>query len=192
MEPKLRAIYPTQAQPPPAVLGLDGNYKEFIIMKWFLKCLKQYVDFKGRARRREYWMFALFLLLIQFVIYGVIWLTHPEANPQEMVRLTRIPQLCVALVFLLPNLTALTRRLHDIGESGGFLLPVLVLSWGTLFLPELINESMCFILLYPVAGVLALLFLIKLVRDGQPGMNYLVVETPEGNFCKDIQGFYQE
>ena len=140
-------------------------------MKWFLKCLKQYADFKGRARRREYWMFFLFLTLIQLAIYVVIWLTHQGANPQEMVRLTRIPQLCVALAFLLPNLAALTRRLHDVGESGWFLLPVLVLSWGTLFLPELINENMYFILLYPVAGVFALLFLIKLVKAGQPGMN---------------------
>ena len=32
-------------------------------MKWFIKCIKQYADFKGRARRKEYWMFTLFYLL---------------------------------------------------------------------------------------------------------------------------------
>ena len=29
-------------------------------MNWYLKCLRQYADFNGRARRTEYWMFALF------------------------------------------------------------------------------------------------------------------------------------
>jgi len=27
-------------------------------MNWYLKVLKQYADFNGRARRKEYWMFA--------------------------------------------------------------------------------------------------------------------------------------
>ena len=29
-------------------------------MEWYLKVLKQYADFSGRARRTEYWMFYLF------------------------------------------------------------------------------------------------------------------------------------
>jgi len=29
-------------------------------MNWYLKALKQYADFKGRARRKEYWMVYLF------------------------------------------------------------------------------------------------------------------------------------
>lgn len=37
-------------------------------MKWFLKCFKQYVDFKGRARRREFWFFALFCSIISLVL----------------------------------------------------------------------------------------------------------------------------
>ena len=37
-------------------------------MKWFIKCLKQYVDFEGRARRREYWWFAVFNALISMVL----------------------------------------------------------------------------------------------------------------------------
>ena len=32
-------------------------------MKWYLKVLKQYTDFNGRARRKEYWMFFLFNLI---------------------------------------------------------------------------------------------------------------------------------
>ncbi len=28
-------------------------------MNWYLKVLKQYADFNGRARRKEYWMLVL-------------------------------------------------------------------------------------------------------------------------------------
>ena len=28
-------------------------------MQWYLAVLKNYVGFSGRARRKEYWMFAL-------------------------------------------------------------------------------------------------------------------------------------
>lgn len=37
-------------------------------MKWFIKCFKQYVDFKGRARRREFWFFVLFCSIISLVL----------------------------------------------------------------------------------------------------------------------------
>ena len=37
-------------------------------MKWFLKVLKQYSDFSTRARRKEYWMYSLFLTLFSFVV----------------------------------------------------------------------------------------------------------------------------
>lgn len=33
-------------------------------MNWYLKCLKQYIDFWGRARRKEYWMFTLWNVVI--------------------------------------------------------------------------------------------------------------------------------
>ena len=29
-------------------------------MNWYLQVLKKYAEFGGRARRKEYWMFALF------------------------------------------------------------------------------------------------------------------------------------
>lgn len=33
-------------------------------MEWFIKCLKNYANFSGRARRKEYWMFILFYMLL--------------------------------------------------------------------------------------------------------------------------------
>lgn len=37
-------------------------------MDWYLKVLKQYFDFSGRARRKEYWMFALISMIISIVL----------------------------------------------------------------------------------------------------------------------------
>ena len=43
-------------------------------MSWYVKVLKQYVDFSGRARRREYWMFIPIIggivLLVFYVLEG--------------------------------------------------------------------------------------------------------------------------
>lgn len=37
-------------------------------MNWYLTCLKEhYADFKGRARRKEYWMFVLFNVIVSMV-----------------------------------------------------------------------------------------------------------------------------
>ena len=38
-------------------------------MNWYLTCLKEhYADFKGRARRKEYWMFVLFNVIVSMVL----------------------------------------------------------------------------------------------------------------------------
>jgi hypothetical protein len=38
------------------------------IMEWYLMVLRQYADFTGRARRKEYWMFTLVSLIISVVL----------------------------------------------------------------------------------------------------------------------------
>lgn len=37
-------------------------------MDWYLKVLKNYVGFRGRARRKEYWMFILVNITFTFVL----------------------------------------------------------------------------------------------------------------------------
>ena len=37
-------------------------------MQWYLNCWKKYVDFNGRSRRKEYWMFTLFNILASIVV----------------------------------------------------------------------------------------------------------------------------
>lgn len=89
-------------------------------MKWYLKCLKQYFDFSGRARRKEYWLFCLFNLIIAYilnVIDSVIGLTFPVG----IVELGILGVIYSILLFI-PGLAVGVRRLHDIGKSGWFYL----------------------------------------------------------------------
>lgn len=83
-------------------------------MNWYLKVLKQYADFSGRARRKEYWMYALFNLII---IYGVIILAL-VLKIKALMFLANI----YALATMIPSLAVGVRRMHDVGKSGWFLL----------------------------------------------------------------------
>ncbi len=83
-------------------------------MKWYLKVLKQYVDFKGRARRTEYWMFILINLIISWSIQGISFF----AELPGLLMLGTFYSLAVAL----PNIAVSIRRMHDVGKSGWFIL----------------------------------------------------------------------
>lgn len=93
-------------------------------MKWFIKCLCQYADFSGRARRKEYWMFKLysilvFLLSIIFCVLLAVVLC--ETNTEDSLWLVLIPTI-VYLLFIIPSLAVAVRRMHDVGHSGWFCL----------------------------------------------------------------------
>jgi len=83
-------------------------------MNWYLKVLKQYADFNGRARRKEYWMFFLFNIII---IYGITILSVALEFP-ELAILSTIYNLAV----LVPSIAVGVRRMHDVGKSGWYLL----------------------------------------------------------------------
>jgi uncharacterized membrane protein YhaH (DUF805 family) len=84
-------------------------------MNWYLAVLKNYAGFSGRARRTEYWMFAL----INTIIYLALMVLDYYLK-------TSIPALVYALAVLLPSLAVGVRRLHDIGKSGAWLLIALI------------------------------------------------------------------
>lgn len=97
-------------------------------MDWYLKVLKNYVGFEGRARRKEYWMFALFNLIISIVLGIIDGLM--ASSPESL----GVLGLLYSLAVLLPSLAVSVRRLHDIGRSGWWLLIVLVPLIGAIVL----------------------------------------------------------
>ena len=40
-------------------------------MKWWLNCMRNYANFRGRARRREFWMITLFNTLVYLLLLAV-------------------------------------------------------------------------------------------------------------------------
>jgi uncharacterized membrane protein YhaH (DUF805 family) len=117
-------------------------------MNWYIGCLKKYVTFSGRARRKEYWMFYLFniiFLLVAALLDNLLGLTidtgYGGALPYGWI------YMLYAFAVLLPGLAVFIRRLHDLGKSGWWI----------------------FISLIPLVGGIWLLVL--MATDSQPGQN---------------------
>src|SRR5882672_1267864 len=85
-------------------------------MNYYVDVLKKYAVFEGRARRKEYWMFFLFNLIISIVI-GII---------EAMVGSPGVIGALYALAVLLPSIGVTVRRLHDTGRTGWWILVVLI------------------------------------------------------------------
>lgn len=120
-------------------------------MNWYLKVLRQYVDFEGRARRKEYWMFVLINLLAGIVfalLDDMFGLADKETG-------TGVLSTLYALAVLLPGIAVSVRRLHDINRSGWWLLLVFI----------------------PVIGAIWLIVL--MATDGKPGQNQYGINPKE-------------
>lgn len=85
--------------------------------EYFKKCFRQYADFKGRARRAEYWYFVLYGWLISIGVSIVDALTFGIGD-DGMGLLGAI----YSLVVFVPSLAVGVRRMHDTGRSGWTLL----------------------------------------------------------------------
>jgi len=97
-------------------------------MQWYLKVLRQYADFNGRARRTEYWMFTLFSVIISVVLAILDSVLGASAGGFGLL------QGLYALAVLLPSLAVGARRLHDTGRSGWWLLIGLIPLIGAIVL----------------------------------------------------------
>ena len=81
------------------------------IINWYIKVLKQYTDFNGRARRAEYWYFVLANFIVSIII-GLI------AGTIDVPILGTI----YSLATLLPSIAVAVRRMHDVDKSGWYIL----------------------------------------------------------------------
>jgi len=82
-------------------------------MNYFLAALKKYADFKGRARRKEYWYFYLFFILFFFGFNFLAVLTNAVA--------IQAIGAIFYLAMIIPMFAAGVRRMHDVDRSGWYL-----------------------------------------------------------------------
>ena len=87
-------------------------------MNWYLKVVKNYVDFNGRARRKEYWMYSLFNLIFLIIAMLMDKFIGTELKGQNY----GLFYLLYSLTTLLPSIGVVIRRMHDVGKSGWFVL----------------------------------------------------------------------
>jgi uncharacterized membrane protein YhaH (DUF805 family) len=81
-------------------------------MNYFLTVLqKKYAQFTGRARRSEYWYFALINFVIASVLAFIGGMLH-----------FNLLYYIYAIAVLVPSIAVAVRRMHDVGKSGWFIL----------------------------------------------------------------------
>jgi uncharacterized membrane protein YhaH (DUF805 family) len=106
-------------------------------MEWYVEVLRKYAVFDGRARRKEYWMYTLFNILIG-VAYMIVatlaiaLLGHSDNASAAL--LIFAPLWLYALAVVVPGLAVTVRRLHDTGRSGWWILISLVPFLGSIVL----------------------------------------------------------
>ena len=83
-------------------------------MGWYIECLKKYAVFGGRARRKEYWTFVLFNVLIVLALRIVDGMSGGTGGA--------VFGSLYQVATLLPALAAGVRRMHDTDHSGWWLL----------------------------------------------------------------------
>ena len=114
-------------------------------MHWYMEVLKKYATFSGRARRREYWVFALVnsLIFTAFYIIYYIMIARGSSSWSLLAFIFGI----YGLIIIIPSWAVVVRRLHDTGRSGWWI----------------------FVGFVPLIGEFILLFI--LLSDSQQGNN---------------------
>jgi uncharacterized membrane protein YhaH (DUF805 family) len=109
-------------------------------MNWYLDVLKKYAEFSGRARRKEYWMFALFNALIYIAI--MIFSAILGAIDNSLALIGTLLLLVYILAIFVPSLAVAVRRLHDTGRSGWwFLIAFVPFVGGIILLVFTVQDS---------------------------------------------------
>ncbi len=133
----------------PSIWGKNG-LEGITYMEWMILPLKRYADFQGRSRRKEYWMFALFNLIISAVLIGPFFFSMisasaaASASGDPMAEAAAIENALsgggmmstlllglfgiYALAIFIPSIAVVVRRLHDRDMSGWWYLGVMVAS----------------------------------------------------------------
>ena len=122
-------------------------------MEWFFTPYRRFAQFGGRSRRREFWSFWLYNVVVYVALLALFGQRAELVRPGMVAYETRLTGVwetvgdTFILINLIPFLAVSVRRLHDQDRSGWLMLLALI----------------------PVLGWFALLVLCLL--DGTPGEN---------------------
>jgi uncharacterized membrane protein YhaH (DUF805 family) len=86
--------------------------------------MRRYADFQGRASRAEYWLFALFIAVVEAVLMALGKAMGAPGSSGAMGASAVLGLFVLAV--LIPSLAVGVRRLHDTNRSGWWLLISLI------------------------------------------------------------------
>ena len=101
-------------------------------MELMFQPFQKYFQFSGRSRRKEYWLFGLFI----FIVAIVLSVFQINSTPSSMGG-SSFAQMITAVFnigIIIPSLAVLSRRLHDTDRSAWWMLLGLVPLIGTIVL----------------------------------------------------------
>jgi uncharacterized membrane protein YhaH (DUF805 family) len=103
-------------------------------MEYMLMPLKRYFDFSGRSRRKEYWMFVVFVIIASIILSildTALGLGGSTTTSSEFGDGTAsasfssrggILSMIFGLAVLIPSIALAIRRMHDQDRSGWWIL----------------------------------------------------------------------
>ena len=107
-------------------------------MEWYFRVLAKYAVFRGRARRKEYWIYILFNVIFS-IILAFVDMSMDTFDTKTGVGLFGT---IYAAVLILPSMAVTVRRLHDIGRSGWWILiPIVPILGAILMFAFLVQDS---------------------------------------------------
>ena len=100
------------------------------MLDWMIMPYKRYVDFGGRSRRKEYWMFYLLVVIVYVVLSFIMSRGAPTIDPMTGAvsgggAMMKIGGGLLGLFWLgsfIPMLAVSIRRMHDQDRSGWWIL----------------------------------------------------------------------
>jgi uncharacterized membrane protein YhaH (DUF805 family) len=87
------------------------------MFNYYIGAMKNYANFKGRARRSEYW-YTFLVYLILSIIAGILDVSLGLVSESGNGPFGAV----VSLVHLVPMIAMAARRMHDVDRSGWFQL----------------------------------------------------------------------
>ncbi|MDR1984213.1 MAG: DUF805 domain-containing protein [Prevotellaceae bacterium] len=138
-------------------------------MEYYLKALRHYADFSGRASRKEYWMFVLFnfIFLVGAAVVSVILGMILFGSGSRQAPLVRYFGINFCLLYYIavavPFLAITVRRLHDSGKSGWWLLPGVLLAISNIVVADTVSQPDLRNTLIAVISVLLFVYSISML-----------------------------
>ena len=99
-------------------IPVSGNRKGMSMKLVIGAVTARYADFSGRARRKEYWLFVLAVVIITLAVKIIEAFAGPNS--------TAVVFIVTGLALLVPGLAVTVRRLHDTDRSWAWILVQLV------------------------------------------------------------------